>query len=396
MGTLFVLKLQVGDLDFIPELYCEKGGISFEGDSLKQTTFTTVQACKEECANTKGCAVFVANHATLKTCDLQGNDHGGEKSSEGVTSGRMSCYEDHYCWKKGFRFLAASIKNIPFTTVEACIEECAKTEGCLVFEAAAGTNNRCWLKNKDSGEEKCSIVTAVRMSCYEDHYCSKKGFKLLGGNFKNIPFTTVQACKEECAKTEGCTAFTTVAGTVNECRLKNKDHGAESADPNSISARMSCYEDHHCWKKGISLPGGVIKNIPFTTVEACKEECAKTEGCVAFATNAGAVNECRLKNKDHGAESAGPNSISARMSCYEDHYCLKKGFGLKTGGIIKSIPFTTVEACKEECAKTEGCVVFTTTAGTVNECRLKNKDHGAEYAGGFHITAFMSCYAGNN
>ena len=322
MGILFVLKLQVGDLDFIPELYCEKGGISFEGDSLKQTTFTTVQACKEECANTKGCTAFTTVAGTVNECRLKNKDHGAESADPNSISARMSCYEDHHCWKKGI--------------------------------------------------------------------------SLPGGVIKNILFTTVEACKEECAKTEGCVAFATNAGAANECRLKNKDHGAESAGPNSISARMSCYEDHYCLKKGISLPGGVIKNILFTTVEACKEECAKTEGCVAFATNAGAANKCRLKNKDHGAESADPNSISARMSCYEDHYCLKKGFGLKTGGAIKNIPFTTVQACKEECAKTEGCVAFTTAAGTVNKCRLKNKDHGAEYAGGFHITAFMSCYAGNN
>ena len=65
---------------------------------------------------------------------------------------------------------------------------------------------------------------------------------LWGGDIKNITFTTVQACKEECAKTEGCVAFTTDAGTVNKCFLKNKTHGAESANAISISARMSCYE----------------------------------------------------------------------------------------------------------------------------------------------------------
>ena len=65
------------------------------------------------------------------------------------------------------------------------------------------------------------------------------------------------------------------------------------------------------------MPGGVIKNIAFTTVQACKEECAKTEGCVAFATVAGTVNKCKLKNKDHAAESANEITMSARMSCYE-------------------------------------------------------------------------------
>ena len=56
-----------------------------------------------------------------------------------------------------------------------------------------------------------------------------------------MSFTTVEACKEECAKTEGCVAFSTGAGTNNKCWLKNKDHGAESADAIAISARMSCY-----------------------------------------------------------------------------------------------------------------------------------------------------------
>ena len=64
---------------------------------------------------------------------------------------------------------------------------------------------------------------------------------MYGGDIKEITFTTVQACKEECAKTEGCVAFEAAAGTVNKCRLKNKDHGAEDADATAISARMSCY-----------------------------------------------------------------------------------------------------------------------------------------------------------
>ena len=72
------------------------------------------------------------------------------------------------------------------------------------------------------------------------------------------------------------------------------------------------------------MPGGDIKDIAFTTVQACKEECAKTEGCVAFTTQAGTYNRCYLKNKDHGAESASVTAISARMSCYEgkaELYC---------------------------------------------------------------------------
>ena len=63
-----------------------------------------------------------------------------------------------------------------------------------------------------------------------------------GGDIKNIAFTTIEACKEECTKTEGCVAFTTLAGTINLCYLKNKDHAAESAVVIAISARMSCYK----------------------------------------------------------------------------------------------------------------------------------------------------------
>ena len=72
--------------------------------------------------------------------------------------------------------------------------------------------------------------------------CEKKGITLYGGNIKRIAFTTVQACKEECAKTEGCVAFTTLAGTNNGCYLKNKDHDAERAVAGHNSARMSCFE----------------------------------------------------------------------------------------------------------------------------------------------------------
>ena len=112
-------------------------------------------------------------------------------------------------------------------------------------------------------------------------------------------------------------AFKTVAGTINKCHLKNKDHAAESPNVKAISVRMSCYKDDYCLKRGLDLSGGDLKSVAFTTLEECKEECAKTEGCVAFTTVAGTTNLCFLKNKDHAAESANATAISARMSCYE-------------------------------------------------------------------------------
>ena len=78
---------------------------------------------------------------------------------------------------------------------------------------------------------------------------------MIGGDIKDIAFTTVQACKEECAKTEGCVAFTTAAGTDNKCKLKNKDHGAEKARARLISAKMSCY-------KG-KIASMIISNVVF-------------------------------------------------------------------------------------------------------------------------------------
>ena len=78
--------------------------------------------------------------------------------------------------------------------------------------------------------------------------------------------------------------------------------------------------DHHCWKKGIALQGESIKIMPFTTVQACKEECAKTEGCVAFTTVAGTANKCKIRDKGHNTESASLISISARMTCYEGNH----------------------------------------------------------------------------
>ena len=63
-----------------------------------------------------------------------------------------------------------------FTTVEACKEECAKTEGCVAFTTQAGTYNTCWLKKKGHSDEKSSaksaIAISVRMSCYEGMYLS--------------------------------------------------------------------------------------------------------------------------------------------------------------------------------------------------------------------------------
>ena len=145
----------------------------------------------------------------------------------------------------------------------------------------------------------------------------------------------------------------------------------------------------------MTINGDSFKQTNFTTVQACKEDCATTKGCTVFVANF-ANQTCFLKGGYRGVEETANNVTSGRMSCYKDHYCLKKGIGLKTSGGIKSTPFTTIEACKDECAKTEKCVAFSTSAGTVNLCRLKNKYCGTEKAGGTKISAFMSCYAGNN
>ena len=78
---------------------------------------------------------------------------------------------------------------------------------------------------------------------------------------------------------------------------------------------MCCPLGHLCWMKGFSMSGGDIGNKAFTTVQACKEYCAMTEGCVAFVTTAGTENKCWLKNKQHGIEVANPIGISVRMNC---------------------------------------------------------------------------------
>ena len=69
-------------------------------------------------------------------------------------------------------------------------------------------------------------------------YCAKQGVALIGGNIKSMPFTTLTACEEECARTDGCVAFT--KSSTNTCNIKNKDHAAEVADAATTSVRMSC------------------------------------------------------------------------------------------------------------------------------------------------------------
>ena len=74
-----------------------------------------------------------------------------------------------------------------------------------------------------------------------------------------------------------------------------------------------------CKKTNINLSGGIIEVVALTTFIACKEKCARTEGCVAFTTKDG---ECRLRNKTHAAESDDAQAISARMSCYESNFTI--------------------------------------------------------------------------
>lgn len=68
------------------------------------------------------------------------------------------------------------------------------------------------------------------------------------------------------------------------------------------------------------MHAGDIMTTPFTTVEACKEDCANKEGCVAFSTAAATDNGCHLRNKEHHEEGPFAITISVRMSCYEGKY----------------------------------------------------------------------------
>ena len=85
----------------------------------------------------------------------------------------------------------------------------------------------------------------------------------------------------------------------------------------TLKSTKTQFTGHHCWKRGIDFSGGLIKLFGFTTLQACQEECAKTDRCVAFEAIAGAINECRLKDKNHGADTTNALAISAKMRCYE-------------------------------------------------------------------------------
>ena len=71
----------------------------------------------------------------------------------------------HICLKKGIDVRSDYITKIAFTTVEACKEKCAKTEGCANFVTAAGTDNHCYLK-EDGDEEPNALTIVGRMSCF--------------------------------------------------------------------------------------------------------------------------------------------------------------------------------------------------------------------------------------
>ena len=72
------------------------------------------------------------------------------------------------------------------------------------------------------------------------HICLKKGIDVRNDNMKKVAFTTVEACKEKCAKTEGCATFVTAAGTDNHCYLR--EDGDEEPNSLTIFGRMSCFQ----------------------------------------------------------------------------------------------------------------------------------------------------------
>ena len=63
------------------------------------------------------------------------------------------------------------------------------------------------------------------------------------------------------------------------------------------------------------------------------------------------------------------------------------------GGDIKSMPFTTLSACEEECTRTYGCVAFETST-TKSKCYIKNKEHAVEVASAASTSVRMSCIKG--
>ena len=79
------------------------------------------------------------------------------------------------------------------------------------------------------------------------------------------------------------------------------------------------------------------------------------------------------------------------MSCYKDYPCWKKGFKF-LGDSFKSSLFSTVDDCRADCVQTEGCVAFSTRAGTENKCLLFKSDTSLEEAADpIAISVRLSC-----
>ena len=80
--------------------------------------------------------------------------------------------------------------------------------------------------------------------------------------------------------------------------------------------------------EGTDLPSGTIGAVKLPTIESCRVECSKTNGCVAVVF---LDDTCRLKDESHGPANkesgkAQRGAVSSEMSCGRHYFAFQTTF----------------------------------------------------------------------
>ena len=148
------------------------------------------------------------------------------------------------CVKKSTNYPGADI--IAFENVKNirhCVQQCAKTDRCKSVSYTVATR-KCWLKNKDKGDEEVMDkgTQSASLSCYAEQSskrfmdCVRKSTNFGGGDVERVDnVESINDCFAKCLPHDRCVSVTYQPAT-KRCWLKEIINGQNLETDNSVSS----------------------------------------------------------------------------------------------------------------------------------------------------------------
>lgn len=329
-------------LDKPAKCQTQETDMDYTGNDIKTIIGVLPWDCCDACAKTQGCAAytFVNQNDDGKTrCYLKTSASGRREKKGAVSAQLTDVPPPPACPKqeKNIDFSGNDLKRVEGLTNAQCCDECGKTDKCAAYsyvETDWNGKSGCYLKTSSAGRRaKDGVVSAELLVAPPPDKCPKqeKNVDYVGNDLKTVRDVSNGQCCDECAKTNGCAAYTWLARDwdgKSSCFLKwsaagrRDQSGVISGQLKDVPPPEKCPTQ----EKDVDFFGNDLKKIDDVSNAQCCDACNKLQGCVGYSFVDGSKPVCYLKNSLAG-RVAKTGVISAAISCPNKLYDACKAAG---------------------------------------------------------------------